>query len=173
MTGATPSGSGCQSSGPQPASPFSQSGIPSAWQPRSTAPKDRRILVSCSHSAPYPVMIAQWDGAQGKYVSHDKGSEGKTWTIERWQPLPTPHMDMACSFCGKTHLEVRKLIAGPSAFICDECVDLCDEIIDADAQAIEARRAETQSGSVHESAVRQDAPETPLSTPLPSGSIER
>ena len=40
------------------------------------------------------------------------------------------------------------------------------------AQAIEARRAETL-GSVHESAVRQDAPETPLSTPLPSGSIER
>lgn len=42
------------------------------------------------------------------------------------------------------------------------------------AQAIEARRAETQGGSVHESAVAEsDAPETPLSTPLPSGSIER
>lgn len=41
------------------------------------------------------------------------------------------------------------------------------------AQAIEARRAATGTGAVHESAVRQDAPETPLSTPLPSGSIER
>ena len=34
-----------------------------------------------------------------------------------------------CSFCGKTQHEVRKLIAGPSVFICNECVDLCKEII--------------------------------------------
>lgn len=34
-----------------------------------------------------------------------------------------------CSFCGKSQQEVRKLIAGPSAFICDECVELCNEII--------------------------------------------
>jgi hypothetical protein len=35
-----------------------------------------------------------------------------------------------CSFCGKSQHEVRKLIAGPTVFICDECVDLCDDIID-------------------------------------------
>ncbi|MDQ6975430.1 MAG: ATP-dependent Clp protease ATP-binding subunit ClpX [Mariprofundaceae bacterium] len=34
-----------------------------------------------------------------------------------------------CSFCGKTQHEVKKLIAGPSVFICDECVELCNEII--------------------------------------------
>ena len=34
-----------------------------------------------------------------------------------------------CSFCGKSQHEIRKLIAGPSVFICDECVDLCIEII--------------------------------------------
>ena len=34
-----------------------------------------------------------------------------------------------CSFCGKSQHEVRKLIAGPSVYICDECVDLCNEII--------------------------------------------
>ncbi len=34
-----------------------------------------------------------------------------------------------CSFCGKTQHEVKKLIAGPSVFICDECIDLCNEII--------------------------------------------
>ena len=34
-----------------------------------------------------------------------------------------------CSFCGKNQNEVNKLIAGPSVFICDECVDLCNEII--------------------------------------------
>lgn len=37
--------------------------------------------------------------------------------------------DFHCSFCGKSQHEVRKLIAGPSVFICDECVDLCNEII--------------------------------------------
>jgi len=35
-----------------------------------------------------------------------------------------------CSFCGKSQHEVRKLIAGPTVFICDECVELCNEIID-------------------------------------------
>ena len=35
-----------------------------------------------------------------------------------------------CSFCGKSQHEVKKLIAGPSVFICDECIDLCNEIIE-------------------------------------------
>lgn len=43
-----------------------------------------------------------------------------------------------CSFCGKSQHEVRKLIAGPSVFICDECVELCNDII----------REEMQEGSV-------------------------
>ena len=34
-----------------------------------------------------------------------------------------------CSFCGKSQHEVKKLIAGPSVFICDECIELCNEII--------------------------------------------
>jgi ATP-dependent Clp protease ATP-binding subunit ClpX len=34
-----------------------------------------------------------------------------------------------CSFCGKSQREVRKLIAGPTVFICDECVELCRDII--------------------------------------------
>ena len=39
-----------------------------------------------------------------------------------------------CSFCGKSQQEVRKLIAGPSVFICDECVDLCNDIIREEIQ---------------------------------------
>ena len=39
-----------------------------------------------------------------------------------------------CSFCGKSQHEVRKLIAGPSVFICDECVDLCNDIIQEEVQ---------------------------------------
>ena len=34
-----------------------------------------------------------------------------------------------CSFCGKSQDEVRKLIAGPSVYVCDECVELCNDII--------------------------------------------
>ncbi len=40
-----------------------------------------------------------------------------------------------CSFCGKSEHEVRKLIAGPSVFICDECVELCNDIIREELQA--------------------------------------
>ncbi len=40
--------------------------------------------------------------------------------------------DLCCSFCGKSQKEVRKLIAGPSVYICDECVDLCNDIITED-----------------------------------------
>jgi ATP-dependent Clp protease ATP-binding subunit ClpX len=36
---------------------------------------------------------------------------------------------LKCSFCGKTQKQVKKLIAGPGVYICDECIDLCNEII--------------------------------------------
>jgi ATP-dependent Clp protease ATP-binding subunit ClpX len=47
-----------------------------------------------------------------------------------------------CSFCGKSQHEVRKLIAGPSVFICDECVELCNDIIREEIQ-----QAGTQKGA--------------------------
>ena len=46
-----------------------------------------------------------------------------------------------CSFCGKSQHEVRKLIAGPSVFVCDECVELCNEIIREEAEDVEAEAA--------------------------------
>ena len=36
---------------------------------------------------------------------------------------------LLCSFCGKSQRQVKKLIAGPGVYICDECIDLCNEII--------------------------------------------
>ena len=45
-----------------------------------------------------------------------------------------------CSFCGKSQHEVKKLIAGPSVFICDECIDLCNEIIRDELPAQDAAR---------------------------------
>lgn len=47
-----------------------------------------------------------------------------------------------CSFCGKSQHEVRKLIAGPSVFVCDECVDLCNDIIREEIQ-----EKDSESGS--------------------------
>jgi len=47
-----------------------------------------------------------------------------------------------CSFCGKSQHEVRKLIAGPSVFICDECVELCNDII---REELEEKTASTRS----------------------------
>lgn len=41
---------------------------------------------------------------------------------------------MRCSFCSKSDSEVRKMIAGPGVYICDECVDICQEIVNEDVQ---------------------------------------
>jgi ATP-dependent Clp protease ATP-binding subunit ClpX len=45
-----------------------------------------------------------------------------------------------CSFCGKSQHEVRKLIAGPSVFICDECIELCNDIIREESQGEQGTR---------------------------------
>ncbi|BBB26155.1 ATP-dependent protease ATP-binding subunit ClpX [Amphritea japonica] len=50
-----------------------------------------------------------------------------------------------CSFCGKSQDEVKKLIAGPSVFICDECVDLCNDIIKEEIQDAEETQEESDS----------------------------
>ena len=42
---------------------------------------------------------------------------------------------LLCSFCGKSQRQVKKLIAGPGVYICDECIDLCNEIIDEELAA--------------------------------------
>ncbi len=56
-----------------------------------------------------------------------------------------------CSFCGKSQREVRKLIAGPSVFICDECIDLCNDIIREEIQVDEtAKLAKTSLPTPHE-----------------------
>src|ERR1700733_2997087 len=47
---------------------------------------------------------------------------------------------LKCSFCGKSQKQVKKLIAGPGVYICDECIDLCNEIIEEElAETSEVR----------------------------------
>ncbi len=55
-----------------------------------------------------------------------------------------------CSFCGKSQHEVRKLIAGPSVYICDECVDLCDDIIREEIKELSPRRDRSALPTPHE-----------------------
>jgi len=50
---------------------------------------------------------------------------------------------LTCSFCGKSQDEVRKLIAGPTVYICDECIELCNDIIDEEAKLEEAGSSES------------------------------
>lgn len=45
-----------------------------------------------------------------------------------------------CSFCGKSQHEVKKLIAGPSVFICDECIDLCNDIVRDEIASMDAEK---------------------------------
>ena len=42
-----------------------------------------------------------------------------------------------CSFCGKSHAEVKKLISGPGVYICDNCIILCKNVLDTEAAAKE------------------------------------
>src|SRR5580704_8907076 len=53
--------------------------------------------------------------------------------------------NLVCSFCGKSQDEVRKLIAGPTVYICDECIDLCNDII---AEETDSEEAFSQSSAV-------------------------
>lgn len=61
---------------------------------------------------------------------------------------------MMCSFCGKSQSETKKLISGPSVFICNECVDLCNEII----------KEENDQSGVHEHSESLPTPEKILTT---------
>ena len=55
-----------------------------------------------------------------------------------------------CSFCGKSQHEVRKLIAGPSVFICDECVELCNDIIREEVKEIAPKKKQDSLPKPHE-----------------------
>ncbi|MFZ0614914.1 MAG: ATP-dependent protease ATP-binding subunit ClpX, partial [Chthoniobacterales bacterium] len=54
---------------------------------------------------------------------------------------------LKCSFCGKSQEQVRKLIAGPGVYICDECIDLCNEILDE--ELVEGQPAQGRPSQEH------------------------
>lgn len=81
--------------------------------------------------------ILHLDGSTGFAERHDRDEfdddaevSFEDW-VEGW--ITSIHdkaiSKLACSFCGKKQDEVRKLIAGPSVYICNECIELCSEIL--------------------------------------------
>lgn len=56
--------------------------------------------------------------------------------VAQWMtPRPDSSETLACSFCGKSERDAKRMISGPCAFICDECVGLCVDILDAQEAA--------------------------------------
>ena len=77
---------------------------------------------------------------------------------------------LKCSFCGKSQDQVRKLIAGPGVYICDECIDLCNEILDeelVDSQGNARQSAEQQRKSVPATRKSGKPAPTLASIPIP------
>jgi ATP-dependent Clp protease ATP-binding subunit ClpX len=72
---------------------------------------------------------------------------------------------LKCSFCGKSQEQVRKLIAGPGVYICDECVDLCNEILDEELFE--------NGGTPQSSARREQPPEKQRRARTPSLSLSQ
>jgi ATP-dependent Clp protease ATP-binding subunit ClpX len=63
---------------------------------------------------------------------------------------------LTCSFCGKSQREVRKLIAGPTVYICDECIRLCTEIIEEESERENGERRPQKLPTPHEIAEHLD-----------------
>ena len=68
------------------------------------------------------------------------------WPFDRRERRPetgSAEPPVVCSFCGKSQDEVRKVIAGPTVYICDECVDLCNDIIAEECEQEESQETKT------------------------------
>jgi hypothetical protein len=69
------------------------------------------------------ILSAKIEAARSS--AHDASAPSRAGAIG-----PQSTDTLYCSFCGKSQHEVRKLIAGPTVFVCDECVELCNDIIE-------------------------------------------
>lgn len=76
-------------------------------------------------------------------MDHAPGRERfVTMFWKRQAKTDNPRVALRCSFCMKSQEDVRQLIAGPSVYICDECVEICNDIIAADTEAAERKTVE-------------------------------
>jgi hypothetical protein len=94
--------------------------------------------------ANWNVLAAKIDAAMPR--AGDGGGTPSSSVVAK--PAPAPAKTLYCSFCGKSQHDVRKLIAGPEVFICDECVELCEDIVDNEDQLefFRLMKADEESG---------------------------
>ena len=89
------------------------------------------------------------DRRTGAQVRHHRSNSGeKSMTVMKKSNGRT--MKLHCSFCGKSQDEVKKLIAGPMVYICDECIELCNEIIQEEAKRERFEYIKTSIPKPHE-----------------------
>ncbi|MEB3318409.1 MAG: ATP-dependent protease ATP-binding subunit ClpX [Cyanobacteriota bacterium] len=74
---------------------------------------------------------------------------------------------LKCSFCGKSQDQVRKLIAGPGVYICDECIDLCNEILDEELVEGQSHGGRPSAESSRKSAQRKPPKPAPTLASIP------
>jgi hypothetical protein len=85
-----------------------------------------------------------------------------------------PEELLCCSFCGKSQNDVRKLIAGPGVYVCNECIDICNEIINDDEQTETSSARATIpkpqeiKGFLDEYVIGQDEPKRGFRSPCTS-----
>ena len=100
------------------------------------------------------------------------GADSNVRNQARKETLARPtdsNEQLLCSFCGKSQRQVKKLIAGPGVYICDECIDLCNEIIDEELTTSPSFELEALpkpieiNGILNEYVVGQDAAKRALS----------
>src|SRR5690606_11507582 len=80
-------------------------------------------------------LAAEKPGSVGTRTRGDRQSESTRRLTGSRDPTTMARIGdggdlLKCSFCGKSQKQVKKLIAGPGVYICDECIDLCNEIIE-------------------------------------------
>ena len=85
---------------------------------------------------------------------------------------------LKCSFCGKSQDQVKKLIAGPEVYICDECVELCNQILDEeffenkDKEGGEGAEAAVEEKPIPKQSFRQEVCEIALGISKPAHRCE-
>ena len=143
-------GSG-SATGPGPMKSAGSSGVSVVFTKRGAYRRSDTTPRPSKHRALRGVLCHPWRTARVRAVmSHRCASIGRLFRTRQkggaaWRSSARAAELLKCSFCGKSQKQVRKLIAGPGVYICDECIDLCNEIIDDE---VETATAETPFESV-------------------------
>jgi hypothetical protein len=94
------------------------------------------------------VLCAKIEAAERPATAAPPASDERSLSVAYSRAPAPPPKTLYCSFCGKSQHEVRKLIVGPTVFICDKCVDICTGVVepDDDRELFRLMKASEESG---------------------------